>query len=63
MKHRTPTRTLQLALRYLRELTAQGVEFPDAHFRASSRYHLTDEQDREVVQLYDSVESSGEEGH
>lgn len=61
MNHRTPTRTLQLALHYLRELIAQGAEFPDAQFRASSRYHLTEQQDRELVELYDTAEADPED--
>ena len=63
MKHRTPTRTLQCALLYLRQLIAQGAEFPDAQFHASSRYHLTEQQDRELVALYDATESDCEGEH
>ena len=63
MKQRTPTRTLQLALRSLRELTAQGVEFPDAQFQVSTRYYLTEQQDRELVELYDATESGDEAEH
>lgn len=57
MKPRTTTRTLQGALLYLRQLIAQGAEFPDAQFLASSRYHLTEHQDRALVTLYDAAEA------
>ncbi|NOT58305.1 MAG: hypothetical protein HOP18_27185 [Deltaproteobacteria bacterium] len=63
MSRRTPTRTLQLALLHLRALIARGVEFPDAHFQASYRYHLTEQQDRELVELYDRSELGHEGGH
>ena len=63
MKQHTPTRTLQLALLHLRALIARGVEFPDAHFQASSRYHLTEEQDRELMALYDTAEADHEAKH
>jgi hypothetical protein len=59
----TPTRKLRLALQYLRELITQGVEFPDAHFQTSHSYHLTEQQDRELVELYDTTESGHEREH
>jgi hypothetical protein len=57
------TRKLQLALFYLRELIAQGMELPDAHFQVSQRYHLTEQQDRELVELYNTFESDHEGEH
>lgn len=63
MKQLTPTRTLQLAPLHLRELISRGIEFPDAHFQASCRYHLTEQQDRELVALYDNTEADRERGH
>jgi hypothetical protein len=56
MDQRKTSRRLRLALRSLRALIGQGVEFPDAHFQASQRYHLTEQQDRELVALYDTAE-------
>lgn len=63
MYQRKPSRRLRLALRSLRALIGQGVEFPDAHFQASQRYHLTEQQDRELVALYDTAELDSEENH
>lgn len=56
MYQRKTSRRLRLALRSLRALIGQGVEFPDAHFQASQRYHLTEQQDRELVALYNTAE-------
>lgn len=56
MYQRKTSRRLRLALRSLRALIGQGVEFPNAHFQVSQRYHLTEQQDRELVALYDTAE-------
>jgi hypothetical protein len=63
MNQRKTSRRLRLALRSLRSLIDQGIEFPDAHFQASQRYHLTEQEDRELVTLYDTAELDCEADH
>jgi hypothetical protein len=43
MNQRKLSQKLRLALRSLRALIGQGVEFPDAHFQVSQRYNLTEQ--------------------
>jgi len=59
MNRRTQAQHVRRGLPFLRELLAQGVEFPDVQFQAAQPYHLTDQPDREVVAHYDTTEPDG----
>jgi myo-inositol catabolism protein IolC len=39
------------------------VATPGAHFQASDRYHLTEQQDRELMALYDAAEADRKGAH
>lgn len=48
---------IQEALVTLRELTARGVEYPDAEFRVAQRYGLKPRDVEKLRALYDSEDS------
>lgn len=47
----SPEITLELALRYMLKLIAEGYEYPDAQWKASQRYHVSAD---DLTEAYDA---------
>ncbi len=52
---------VESALGYMKDLIAQGVEFPEAEFKAITKHKLNAEEADEMVDLYDNIDESLEE--